>query len=762
MKQFSDNNTAMSELKDEALKRKRQLIDSAGLEGRSTMTLSRTLSNFISSSSSSSTKGESSSSGSSTASAISSFISSMKSGINPSKDSGSNSVSGGNPSKDSGSYKMAQKTLSNFISSGSNSGNGDGGSKGGKGDESQPGVASQKTLNNFVKSSDTTKDKVKRVNESIDISKLIANATDNKNAISTNQAKTIIENLKKLDHGESLDVYDALLKNINVNTDKIEGLDLFLASSATLLKPDNRKIDVDFEIIRTNFTIDNPAFIEKSDLKNSGYYIDMDESLANLPKVVQLQESISFIRKMGDYRKINRPDGKRNNPLSGWSYLKTIDRTSKEYKVPNWAYKKDRKSIEMRVKQLNRLSIKEGGGLKGDAPKENDFTKSLNSLLKFASTMDLDEKEGFSNVGMLMDELSQMRKKASVASINKEHFNSNADNAIMNFDKYGFVTYNVGTLGSPLVLPSIDLGNFNISSKPLSTLKGEYNVMNSPAREKFYHKLYNTSVEALLRKTPDFRQNMYHGIFVYTIPDGIGKIQNLNELVTSLNGYNEDKTLGLTRVGQNAQLLTQLTEAYEKIIKTYYVRMQGLTVPGASMESYSIPFLNRNVKKPSNNFSENHKITIDFIVDEMGLLVRSFNILTGNFGYIKDNDAHNKYAHNLFPVDFSPENKGRLDLVITYNDFRVNPNFRNEDIPSKSNYMPATQILQSENDTVENRNGKQVYGDPRSYRQFVLEDVKILGMSNKLQFKRDDASKTTVSLDIIFRRITTVDNNLTN
>ena len=96
--------------------------------------------------------------------------------------------------------------------------------------------------------------------------------------------------------------------------------------------------------------------------------------------------------------------------------------------------------------------------------------------------------------------------------------------------------------------------------------------MNSPAREEFYHKLYNTSVEALLRKTPDFRQNMYHGVFVYTIPDGIGKIQNLNELVTSLNGYKEDTTLGLTRVGQNAQLLTQLTEAYEKIIKTYYAR----------------------------------------------------------------------------------------------------------------------------------------------------------------------------------------------
>ena len=754
MKQFSDDKTAISELKDEALKRKRQLMDSAGLDGRATMTLSQTLSDFISSSSSSGSKAESSSSRSSATSAISSFISSMKNG---------SSSSGGNPSKNSSSFKKAQETLSNFLSSGSNSENGKDGNKDGKGNKSQPGIASKETLNSFVKSSDTTKDKIKKTDNSIDISKLIANATDNKNAISTNQAKAILENLKKLDRGDNLDIYDALLKSINVNTDEIEGLDLFLASSATLIKPNNRKIDVDFEIIRTNFTIDNPAFIEKSDLKNSGYYIGMDESLTNLPKVVQLQKSIKIIRKMGNYRKIDRPNGKRNNPFSksDWDSLKAVDRTSKEYHVPNWAYEKDRKSIEMRVKQLNRLSIRESGGLKGSAHQENEFTKSLNSLLKFASTTDPDEKEGFSNAGMLMDELSQMRKKASVASINKEHFSSNADNVIMEFDKYGFVTYNVGTLGNPLVLPSIDLGNFNISSKPLSALNGSYGIIN-PKREDFYHKLYNTSVEALLRKTPDFRQNMYHGVFVYTIPDGIGKIQNLDELVTSLNGYEEDKTIGLTRVGQNAQLLTQLTEAYEKIIKTYYVRMQGLTVPGASMESYSVPFLNRNIKKPSNNFSENHKITIDFIVDEMGLLVRSFNILTGSFGYIKDDDNHNKYAHNLFPVDFSPENKGRLDLVITYNDFRVNPNFRDEDIPSKSNYMPATQILHSENDMVENRNGKQVYGDPRSYRQFVLEDVKILGMSNKLQFKRDDASKTTVSLDIIFRRITTVDNNLTN
>lgn len=754
MKQASDERTVISELQDEATKRKRQLMDSASTESRATMTLSQTLSNFISSSSSSGSKGSASSSRSSASSAISSFVSSMKNGGGSSSD--------GSSSKDSNASRAAQATLSNFLNSGSGGSNS---SSSGKGGKTQPGVASQETLGSFISSNDGLEDKNKKKSENkIDLSSLVANATDNRNAIRTIQAKSILENLRKNDHGERLDIYNALLKSLNINTDVIEGLDLFLASSAALVKPNNEKIDVSSEIVRTNFTIDNPSFIEKPDLENSGYYIHMDGSLANLPKIIQLQKSIKIIRKMGNYRKINRPKGKRNNPYSksDWENLKAVDRTSKEYYIPNWAYEKDRNSIEMRVKQLNRLSMRESiSGLKGIAPSENDFTKSLNSLLKFASTSDEDEKEGFNNAGMLMDELSQMRKKMSVASINNGHFNSNADNVIMEFDKYGFVTYNVGTLGNPLVLPSIDLGNFNISSKPLSARNGSYGISN-PMREDFYHKLYSTSVEAMLRKTPDFRQNMYHGIFVYTIPDGIGKIQNFNELVTSLNGYEEDKTLGLARVGQNAQLLTQLTEAYEKIIKTYYVRMQGITIPGASIEPYSVPFLNRNIKKPGNNFTENHKITIDFTVDEMGLLVRSFNILTGNFGYIKDNDEHNRYVHNLFPVDFSPENKGRLDLVVTYNDFRVNPNFRDEDIPSKSNYMPATQILQSENDMVENRNGKQVYGDPRSYRQFVLEDVKILGLSNKLQFKRDDASKTTASVDIIFRRITTVDNNLTN
>ena len=62
---------------------------------------------------------------------------------------------------------------------------------------------------------------------------------------------------------------------------------------------------------------------------------------------------------------------------------------------------------------------------------------------------------------------------------------------------------------------------------------------------------------------------------------------------------------------------------------------------------------------------------------------------------------------------------------------------------------------------VESRNGKQVWGDPNSFRQFVLEDVRILGIGGKLQFKRDDANRVTLPLDIMFRRITTVDNNLT-
>lgn len=753
MKVLSDENTAIQELKLEAEKRRKQIQMSGiqmsgsqeGNEGTSRDSLGSTLSNFILNSAKESFLDNKKNGMGSVSYALLEFLNSLKDNklySNP------NSIT---DSKVEYSKKVSlDRTLDDFLS------------KSSKGEtDKDSSLADDSTLGAFLDS--TKSKKIKSIRNIVNISELVNNISKD-DVFDVKQLKNFLENLKNVSRGELLNIYESLLKMLDIHSNKIKGLDVFLASSAFLSKPQLQKIDIQSEIIRTNFSLTPERFWEKEELQDSNSYINLDESLINLPKVAKLMESIKYIKRISNPNEIDRPKGKRGSLYSNneVNRLKVVDKTRKDYYIPNWAYASNRKSLEMRVKQLNRLSsMTSKSPLNGIEPKENDFIKSLNSLLKFASTGEVDEKDGFFQGGMAMDELSQMRKKMSTADINKDNFHSNADNKIMEFDRNGFVTYNIGTLGNPLVLPSIDLGNFNISMRPLSTRvrNGMYGDTN-PNRDAFYHKVYNTSIEALLRKAPDFRQNMYHGIFVYTSPDGIGKIQEFNELTTSVNGYNNDNSIGFKKTGQNDSLITQLSEAYENVLKTYYVRMQGITIPGANVEPYSIPFLNRNIKKVGNNFTENHKIHIEFTVDEMGLIIRSFNILTGQFGYIKDETAHNKYAETIFPVNFSPENKGRLDLVVTYNDFRINPNFKDEDIPSKSNFMPATQNLQSENDVVESRNGKQVFGDQRAYRQFILEDVKILGLSGKVQFKRDDAGKMTVPVDIMFRRITTVDNNL--
>ena len=180
------------------------------------------------------------------------------------------------------------------------------------------------------------------------------------------------------------------------------------------------------------------------------------------------------------------------------------------------------------------------------------------------------------------------------------------------------------------------------------------------------------------------------------------------------------------------------------------------------METYTVPVLNREVKKISSSYKENHNISITLDIDELGLIIRQFNLLTGQFGNIVGQDEHNVYVDNFYPATFMKENKGRLDLVITYNDFRISP--RNQDpdgLIRRSSYMPAMQNLRTGMDYITDRQGDRVYGDPNAYRKFVLEDVKILGFDGGLNFQRDSDGKLSLPLNLIFRRITTVDNNLT-
>ena len=570
-------------------------------------------------------------------------------------------------------------------------------------------------------------------------------------------------------HEDTKSMEDFISNNANLIKDDAQDMSDYLSDTSDITsKPVKNNVDISSEIIRANFTINYSPTIKQAEKHDTEIYLN--NALNNLPEAVEFESVTDAIEKMPDVSKIIE--------------------TNKTYKVPNWFKLKKRKSMEMRVKQLNRLSTQTAKtSLSGTATSSSKYATSLAALLKFESSSEEDEKEGFFQGGITLDELSQLRKKLSDETVSKGVYTSIADNKIISYDKYGFVTYNTKFIGKPFFLPRVILGNINV---PDTTLRSNGDGgWGEVVREQFKHKIYNTSVEALLRKAPDFRQNMFLGMFVYTTSDG-GQIQAFEDLTNSVNGYTDDSTIGLNRTSSSQFEITKLISSYEKTLSAYYVRMQNITVPGISVEPYELKFLNRTLKKITPTFTEQHKMTINVVLDEMGLMVRNFNLLTGQFGnqtsdVITDTISnHNKFADTLFPAVYNI-GPGQLDLVVTYNDFRINENnggagFHSTSTAGKvvsaikstisassgqsgvhsSAYMPAMQNVQSELDDVTSRDGSQTWGDPAAYRQFIFEDVKVLGFSSGYKFNRDNSGRMTVPLDIIFRRVTTVDNNASN
>lgn len=736
MKSVNNENTKILELQQEAIKNKKRLHDERLTNSQEQSKSSKEiLDEFLQSSSKIKNQNNFSKSNS-ISSAIIKFIEDLKKSINE------------NHSQLS---EKETKNLKKFLT---------GSSK--VSVETDNGVDSanrQYLIQNFLK---TTMQPSKNELPQIDVSSLFGIYRED---VDTSVIKSIINSMDSDKKDTESDAYSQMLKSMDIKDDKINGLDSFIAATAIKRFSKPRPITVKSEVIRLNFAC--PLDLKHQDLVKKDtpkYDYFLDDLMLNLPEIAKLKKSMDLIKDAVN----NNPDTSEKPNKSGLlskeekESISKADIVDKEYHVPNWIEDaKDGKQsgLDKRVKQLNKLSlVLNAQPLFGIPAPNTDFIDSLRSLLKFVNSSSPDAKEGFFQGGLAMDEISKIRKKMKPSDIDRSFYKSIADNAIMKFDKQGFVTYHVGILASPLILPCMNLGNFNVSIKPVSTMTGGYGQDN-PDRSSFFHYIFNTSVDALLSRAPDFRQNMYHGIFVYTTPNGLGQMQELDEIVNSLGEFRNNERVNLATTSIMGNNLSQLTDAYTKVLKTYYVRMNGITIPGVKAEPYSIGFLNRTIKKVGNNFSESHKITIDFTVDEMGLIMRSFNILTGSFGYINGDDKHNIYANNIFPVDFSPENKGRLDLVVTYNDFRINPDYKNLTVPSKSNFMPAMQNLKSGDMFVTDRFNSGAYGDSRSYRQFVLEDIKILGISGKLQFRRDSAEKMTVPVDLMFRRIITMDNN---
>lgn len=270
----------------------------------------------------------------------------------------------------------------------------------------------------------------------------------------------------------------------------------------------------------------------------------------------------------------------------------------------------------------------------------------------------------------------------------------------------------------------------------------------------------NLAIKCLLRDMPNFSPNMYFGIFTqYNLDESNDKI--IEDFIKISN-----------KVGNN-NIGSDIKGSLEDVLSTYFVRLQSVDIPKATVSTEELVFAGRKIPKISSKFKEEHTATLTFTLDEYGMILRQFNLLSGIYGSGKDEidnmrlyssitgTSGKTYPNTFFPSTFfnnRANNVGRrLDLSIIYNDFRTNQDFDNQ--THKSSFGLAQKHITNEDGLVENVIQNKVIGSYSSYRTFVFEDVRVLGVSSPVKFERDTSKSTTVSVSILFKRVKTVDAN---
>lgn len=132
------------------------------------------------------------------------------------------------------------------------------------------------------------------------------------------------------------------------------------------------------------------------------------------------------------------------------------------------------------------------------------------------------------------------------------------------------------------------------------------------------HEFSNYSVASLLTQMPLFYENMFSAFF--TISDGKDDFFDL----TSSKEF-VDKT------------------PYKKSINSFGVNISEFEIPQAKNQTYTVKFLDREIKKVASSYEFSHKVELSFDVDQMGMLIQQFQILSyGGQG--------NNYKMDLSPV----------------------------------------------------------------------------------------------------------------
>lgn len=456
---------------------------------------------------------------------------------------------------------------------------------------------------------------------------------------------------------------------------------------------------------------------------------------------------------------------------------------SKEVSLPIWAQESWRDNNEKRLKEFYKTVRSAKMGSDGNAPewKKNDYVNVLNTLLN--PVLDAGENgmnpgippdifallivQSFytsdplhptirSNVtlknGVMIPKEIKMTDFGTKKAVSKSFFEVNEKEIVRIYTqatRNGSSLYN--NLEGHVILPHIQLSPED-NLTPIGDVVERQDAEPNMATQ---HAVHNSAIKCLLRKMPDFRPNMYYGV-----------ISQYDE--------NDEEIKDILAITGKMPFEKNIGSQLEQVLKTYFVRLQKVSINGMSSEQGTWNFMGRQISKVSSSFTESHKTELEFSLDQNGLILNKFNALAGIFGSnfedtVIMNDAatmkdgvetmvslaeNNFYSQTFFPSTFF-NNKSRIDITIMYNDFNTLDHENHF-----SSYGATQKLIMNTDQTISNSKFGKTYGYQSSYRAFVFEDVRFLGSNSALKFERDTGGKISgVSIPILYKRISTIDNN---
>lgn len=309
-----------------------------------------------------------------------------------------------------------------------------------------------------------------------------------------------------------------------------------------------------------------------------------------------------------------------------------------------------------------------------------------------------------------------------------------------------------------LLLPNVVLGKSNFSVIDDSKI-GEVKDINASTIVNPHSKFNNKAVNCLLSQLPLFAPNMYYGVFnQFTI-------DNETDDFIKISNHIDCDDIG-----------SEMQDSIKNMLNTYFVRLQGVDIPTPESNTREVNFCGRSFSKVTNIFNDEHTVNLTFTLDNYGILLRQFNLMSGIVGHSQQKN-YNYYSNfsrdtlsnsDIYPSTFFPstffmgegsKSKKRLDLSIIYNDFRSSKTFNRE--PHRSSFTATQMMITGSDGLVTKKVGSKTYtlGSNSSYRAYIFEDIKMLGSGKALDFDRDNANEITFTIPCVFKRLKTIDAN---